>query len=101
MLNLTNEQKKNLNKDILELGLTDAMYRTKYDNIYTTYFEWINSALIDTDAMIEAISTLYKYNQTFENKVEMLKKLNDELYSKANPSFLRSFFLFIKINLQK
>ena len=98
MLNLTNEQKKNLNKDILELGLTDAMYRTKYDNIYTTYFEWINSALIDTDAMIEAISTLYKYNQTFENKVEMLKKLNDELYSKANPSFLRSFFFQINLN---
>lgn len=98
MLNLTSEQKKTLNKPILELNLTDAMYRTKYDNFYTTYFEWIKSALIDTDAMLEALSTLYKCNQTFENKIESLKSLNEELYKSANKSFFQTFFFQINLN---
>ena len=50
------------------------MYQTKFESLYTTYYEWVSTELINTTAMIEAIQCLYKFNQTFEDKIELLKK---------------------------
>ena len=74
MLDISKEKKEILNKNTIELNLTETMYQTKFESLYTTYYEWVSTELINTTAMIEAIQCLYKFNQTFEDKIELLKK---------------------------
>lgn len=92
------EVKENLNKSIIEVNLTETMYKTKFDNVFTTFFEWVNNELIDTDAMIEAISTLYKYNEIFEQDIIKLKMKNDELEKASSQSALQGFFFSLDLD---
>ena len=96
--NFTKEKKNYLNKNTIEVNLTEETYQIKYDNIYTTYFEWINSELINIDAMIEAISTIYKFNENFQNKIEYLKELNENLKNLTERNWINKFFFQLDLN---
>jgi sorting nexin-1/2 len=98
MLDLSKEKKEILNKNTIELNLTETMYQTKYESLYTTYYEWVSTELINTTSMIEAIQCLYKFNQTFEDKIELLKKKNQELKENSNLSIIQQFFFQIDLN---
>ena len=98
MLDISKEKKEILNKNTIELNLTETMYQTKFESLYTTYYEWVSTELINTTAMIEAIQCLYKFNQTFEDKIELLKKKNEELKENSNLSVIQQFFFQIDLN---
>ena len=98
MMNFNKKQINELNKPILEVNIMTNLYESKSQNFYTTYFEWVNSVLIDTEAMIEAMSCLYKYNKIFEEKIEILKQLNELLFRSTNRSYFKDFFFQLDLN---
>jgi sorting nexin-1/2 len=99
MFKLDKETKTSFNKDTIECGLTESMYRVKSQNSFSTFYEWVHIELIDTEAMIECISTLYQQNELFEKKLKKLKSLNNELYKISNPSWLSRLVFSMDLNL--
>jgi hypothetical protein len=96
MFKLDKDQREKLNHHIIECGLTENMYKSKYDSTPQVIFEWVSLELIDTEAMIESISCIYKYSDLLEGKLKLLKEKNSKLSSYTNNSWSNAInnFLF-------
>jgi hypothetical protein len=86
------EKKDSLNQDLVECKLTENLYSYNYDNSFKTIYEWLLLELNDVITMIDSISSIYKYNDLFMKKFDLLQRENNKLYSMNNPNLLKSFF---------
>jgi hypothetical protein len=91
MFKLDKDFKEKFNKDLIECGFTENLYKTKFESGTTNIYEWANLELIDVEAMIESISSLFKYKEQLDKKLILLKKENDELENMVKPSWVTGF----------
>lgn len=93
MFKIDKETRKKVNNDLIECGLVENMYRRNFENSFETFYDWANSELMDVNAMIECVSSVYKYQEIFDKKFNLLQIKNEELNGISNPNFI-SRFLF-------
>jgi sorting nexin-1/2 len=91
MFKVEKETRKKYNEDLIECGLIENLYRRNYKNSFETFYDWSNSELMDINAMIECISSVYKYQELFDKKFGLLNTQNEELNKISNPGFLDKF----------
>ena len=92
MMKVEKEKKENYNQDLIECKLTENLYSYNYENSFNTIYEWVIQELVDIEAMVESISSIYNYHDLFIKKFSQLQKENENLKKMNNPSFLKSFF---------
>ena len=85
------------NQNLVECKLTENLYSYNYENSLQTIYEWLMQEISDVNAMIESISSIYKYNDLFINKFNLLQEENKKLYDLYNPSYLTTFFTSIDL----
>lgn len=83
------ERRIELNKDVVECGITENMYRTKFPDFFNCFFEWANVELIETDAMIEAISSVNRVKENYERKLAIFKAEEAYLIKVSNPAWFK------------
>lgn len=83
------EKKIELNKDVVESGLLENMYRTKFMDIFTCFFEWSNMELIETDSIIDGISSIFKIKDNYEKKSAVYKNEKNYLNKLINPFWIK------------
>lgn len=92
MIKLEKDKKDSLNQDLVECKLTENLYSYNYENSFKTIYEWLLLELADVNTMIDSISSIYRYNDLFMKKYELLQRENVKLYKLNNPNFLSNFF---------
>ncbi len=85
-----NERRIDLNKDVVECGITENMYRTKFLDFFNCFYEWANVELIETEAMIEAILSVNRVRESFERKLIIFKAEETYLNKVSNPAWFKS-----------
>ena len=97
MMKTDKEKKESFNQNLVECKLTENLYSYNYENSLQTIYEWLMQEISDVNAMIESISSIYKYNDLFINKFNLLQEENKKLYDLYNPSYLTTFFTSIDL----
>lgn len=92
MMKIEKDKKENFNQDLVECKMTENVYSYNYENSFKIIYLWLIQELVDVNSMIESISSIYKYNDLFIKKFQLLQEENKKLYELNNPSFLKTFF---------
>jgi len=75
------------NKDVVECGIIENMYRTKFQDFFNCFYEWSNVELIETEAMIDAILSLKKVKENSEMRLYQFKTEEAYLNKISNPKW--------------
>jgi len=91
MFKVEKNSRKKYNEDLIECGLIENLHRRNYENSFETFYEWSNSELMDINAMIECIFSVYQYQELFEEKFALLNSQNEELIKISKPGIVDKF----------
>ena len=103
MFKIEEEKKIEYNKNIVECGIIENMYKTKFVDFYNCFFEWTNVELIETETFLELIFGVLSVKEYYLVKSENFKNEENYLNKLEKPNWIKAILFKNekKINLQK
>ncbi len=89
------------NKEMVECGLIENMYRTKFLDFFSCFYEWANVELIETEAMMEAILSINRIKEQYEMKYIAFKTEESYLNKLTNPNWFKKILFSTDYELIK